>query len=207
MQANAKKMQAVLAKRSGTEPETAAKEFEIDYKAAARGALNRAQQELATREVEQNVQLELENKRIQEQLKAFEASVVEETKAPSSLSMRLNVISGQTFGNVPQGSKVQSKISVAGHRVIRKLSEASEFTIMDLDNYADYLRQAETRTESRAVRALVTTGGTRTMKVHGRYIEFYVPNQVMLNVDGISTYTETYLTINNDQEEQIYSSQ
>ena len=207
MQANAKKMQAVLAKRSVSDPETAAKDFKIDYKAAARGALNRAQQELATREVEQNVQLELENKRIQEQLKAFEASVVEETKAPSSLSMSLNVISRETFGMVPQGSKVQSKISVAGNRVVRKLSEASEFTIMDLDNYADYLRQAETRTESRAVRALVTTGGTRTMKLHGRYIEVYVPNQVMLNVDGISTYTETDLTINNEQEEQIYSSQ
>ena len=80
----------------------------------ARGALNRAQQELATREVEQNVQLELENKRIQEQLKAFEASVVEETKAPSSLSMSLNVISGQTFGMVPQGSKVQSKVQLGG---------------------------------------------------------------------------------------------
>ena len=81
---------------------------------------------------------------------------------------------------------------------------------MDLDNYADYLRKAETRTESRAVRALVTTGGTRTMKLHGRYIKVYVPNQVMLNVDGTSTYstyTETYLTINNDQEELIYSSQ
>ena len=78
---------------------------------------------------------------------------------------------------------------------------------MDLDNYADYLRQAETRTESRAVRALVTTGGTRTMKLHGRYIKVYVQNQVMLNVDGISTNTETYLTINKDQEEQIFSSQ
>ena len=78
---------------------------------------------------------------------------------------------------------------------------------MDLDNYADHLRQAETRTESRAVRALVTTGGTRTMKLHGRYIKVYVQNQVMLNVDGISTNTETYLTINKDQEEQIFSSQ
>ena len=52
----------------------------------------------------------LENERAQEQLNAFEASEVEETKAPSSLSMKLNMNSGQTFGMVPQGSKIQSII-------------------------------------------------------------------------------------------------
>ena len=52
---------------------------------------------------------------------------------------------------VPQGSKIQSIISVAGHQVIRNLSEPSEFTLMHLDTYADYLRQVEPRTESRAV--------------------------------------------------------
>ena len=56
---------------------------------------------------------------------------------------------------VPQGSKIQLIISVAGHQVIRNLSEPSEFTLMHLDTYADYhLRQVEPRTESRAVRAL-----------------------------------------------------
>ena len=50
----------------------------------------------------------------------------------------------------PQGSKIQSIISVAGHQVIRNLSEPSEFTLMHLDTYADYLRQMEPRTESRA---------------------------------------------------------
>ena len=104
----------------------------------------------------------MENEKIQERLNAFEASEVEETKAPSSLSMKLNVISGKTFGMVPQGSKLQSIISIAGHQVIRNLSEQSEFTLMHLDTYADYLRQVEPRTESRAVRALLTTGGPRT---------------------------------------------
>ena len=86
-----------------------------------------------------------------EKLNAFEASEVEETKAPSSLSMKLNVISGQTFGMVPQGSRIQSKISVAGHQKIMNLSEPSEFTMTYKDTYADYLRQVEPRTESRAV--------------------------------------------------------
>ena len=94
-----------------------------------------------TKEIEQKVRLELENEKLQEQLNTFEATEFEKTKAPSSLSMKLNVISGQRFGMVPQGSKIQSIISVAGHQVIRNLSEPSEFTLMHLDTH---------RVESRA---------------------------------------------------------
>ena len=75
---------------------------------------------------------------------------------------------------------------------------------MQLDTYADYLRQVEPRTESRAVRALLTTGGPRIKKLHGRYVEVYGPYQVMLNVDGISIYTRTYVTTDSDQIGQIY---
>ena len=139
-----------------------------------------------TREIEQKDKHKLEKQRAQEQLNAFEASEMEETKAPSSLSMKLNVISGHAFGLVPQGSKIQSIISVAGDQVIRNLSEPSEFTLVHLDIYADYLKQAEPRTELRAVRALLTAGGTRIKKHHGRYVEAYGAYQVMLNVDGIS---------------------
>ena len=114
-----------------------------------------------------------ENERTQGQLKAFEAFVAEETKTLSSLSLKLNAISGHTLGMMPQGSKIQSISSVAGHHVTRHLSEPSEFTMMYLGFCADYLRQAEPRTESRAVRALSTTGGTRTVKLHGRYVEVY----------------------------------
>ena len=88
------------------------------------------------KEIEQKVKLELENEKIQEKLNAFEASEVEETKAPSSLTMKINVISGQTFGMVPQGSRIQSIVSVAGHQVIRNPSEPSEFTMMHVDTYA-----------------------------------------------------------------------
>ena len=48
---------------------------------------------MVTKEYEQKVKLEVENERTQDQLNAFEASVVEKTKAPSSLSMKLSVIS------------------------------------------------------------------------------------------------------------------
>ena len=200
----AKKMQAVTEETREPEPATAADDFKIDYRAAARDALNRVQQELVKKEIEQKVKLELENEKLQEQLNTFEATEVEETKAPSSLTMKLNVISGQRFGMVPQGSKIQSIISVAGHQVIRNLSEPSEFTLMHLDTYADYLRQMEPHTESRAVRALLTTSGRRMKKLHGRYLEVYGPYQVMLNVDGISIYTRTYVTTFDDQMGQIY---
>ena len=142
----AKKMQAVTEEAREPEPATAADDFKIDYREAARDAINRVQQELVTKEI----------------------------------------------------------ISVAGHQVIRNLSEPSEFTLMHLDTYADYLRQMEPRTESRAVRALLTTGGPRMKKLHGRYLEVYGPYQVMLNVDGISIYTRTYVTTDDDQIGQIY---
>ena len=200
----AKKMQAVTGEIREPEPATAAEDFKIDYKAAARDALNRVQQELVTKEIEQKVKLELENEKLQERLNTFEATEFEETKTPSSLDMKLKVISGKRFGMVPQGSKIQSIISVAGHQVIRNLSEPSEFTLMHLDTYADYLRQVEPRTESRAVRALLTTGGPRMKKLHGRYLEVYGPYQIMLNVDGISIYTRTYVTTDDDQMGQIY---
>ena len=140
------------------------------------------------------MKLELKNYKFQKRLNAFEATEVEETKAPSSLSIKLKAISGKTFGMVPQAIKKQSIIPVAGNQVIRNLSEPSEFTLMHLDTYADYLRQVEPRTESRAVRALLTTGDRRIKKLRGRYVEVYGPYQVMLNVDGISIYNRTYVT-------------
>ena len=150
------------------------------------------------------MKLELETEKLQEKLNTFEASEVEETKAPSSLSMKLKVISEQKIGMVPQGSKIQSITSVAEHQVFGNLSEPSEFTLMHLDTYADYLKQVEPRTESRAVQVLLNTGGPRIKKLHWRYVKVYGPYQVMLNVDGISIYTRTYVTTDSDQIGQIY---
>ena len=141
-----KKLQAERLETNEPEPENEANEFSIDYKAAARDALKRVQQKMATREIEQKVTERNENERAQDQLNSLEATAVQETTAPSSSSMKLNVICGQTFGLVSQGSKIQSINSLAGHQVIRNLSETSEFTMIQLDNYTGYLRQAEPRT-------------------------------------------------------------
>ena len=155
-----KKMQAVPEEIREPEPVTEADDFKIDYRAAARDALSRVQQQFVTKKIEQNVKLELENEKIQERLSAFEASEIEGSKPPSSMSLKLQT--SAQLGMVRQGSRKQPIISVAGHQMIRSLSEPSEFTMMHLDTYADYLRQVEPRTESSAVRALLTTGGPRT---------------------------------------------
>ena len=63
-------MQAVTEETCEPEPVTEVDDFKIDYRAAARDALNRVQQELVTKEIEQKVKLELENEKIQEKLNA-----------------------------------------------------------------------------------------------------------------------------------------
>ena len=56
-----KKMEALLEEAKEPETETEANVLKIDYKEAAWDAMNRVQYELATKEVEQKVKLELEN--------------------------------------------------------------------------------------------------------------------------------------------------
>ena len=53
-----KKMQAVTEERCEPEQVTTADDFKIDYRAFARDALNRVQQEFVTKEIEQKVKLE-----------------------------------------------------------------------------------------------------------------------------------------------------
>ena len=79
----------------------------------------------------------------------------------------MNVISRKTFGMTREGTKILSIISVAGHQVVKNLSEPSEITLVHLVIYADYLREKDRHLDSRAVRALLTTGGPRLMKVDG----------------------------------------
>ena len=127
----AKKMQAVTEEAREPEPATAADDFKIDYRAAARDAINRVQQELVTKEIEQKVKLELENEKLQEQLNAFEATEVEEAKETKQLeheNLMLSLVRGSVWHR--KEVKYSPIISVAGHQVIRNLSESSEFTLM-----------------------------------------------------------------------------
>ena len=92
-----------------------------------------------------------------------------------------------------------SIISVAGHPVVKNLSETSEITLKHLDVYADYLREKDPKLDSRAVRALLTTGGPRLMRVDGHYIEVHGPYPILMNVDGTNIYTKAHVTDASDQ--------
>ena len=97
-----------------------------------------------------------------------------------------------------------SIISVAGHQVVKNLSETAEITLVHLDIYADYLRDKDPNLDSRAVRALLTTGGSRLMKVDGHHVEVHGPYPILMNVDGINIYTKAHVTVAADQVGRIY---
>ena len=94
--------------------------------------------------------------------------------------------------------------SVAGHQVVKNLGEPSEITLVHLDIYADYLREKDPNLDSRAVRALLTTGGPRLRKVLGHHIEVHGPYPILMNVDEINIYTKADVTVAADQVGQIY---
>ena len=63
---------------------------------------------------------------------------------------------------------------------------------MHIDVYADYLSAISPQIPSRALRALLTRGGSKS--VHNRYTEAYGPHEVMLNINGINIFTKTKIT-------------
>ena len=83
---------------------------------------------------------------------------------------------------------------MGGHEYTRNMSEPSDQTIMLFDVYADYLSAISPQTTSRALRALLTRGGRKSVRIDNRYTEAYGPHKVMLNIDGINIYTETMIT-------------
>ena len=85
-----KNIQTVKKQATGAEPQS--ENFRIDNKAAAKHIWSRVEKELETKERDQKMKLDLGIDRLQDQLNAFEASLLEENKEPSSLSMRLNII-------------------------------------------------------------------------------------------------------------------
>ena len=145
--------------------------LKVDYGLAARTALQNVKQELATKEMEQWVSSELESTDLREKFNILSKTTEDEDKKePRKQGLKLNVISGRIFGMTKEGTKIMSIISVAGHQVVKNLSDPSEITLVHLDIYADYLREKDPKLDSRSVRALLTTGGPRLMRVDGHYI-------------------------------------
>ena len=182
--------------------------LKVDYGLAARTALQNVQQELATKEVEQWVRSELESTDLREKFDILGKTTKEEDKRElRKQGLKLNVISGKTFGMTKEGTKIMSIILVAGHQVVKNLSEPSEITLVQLDIYANYLKEKDRKLDSRVVRALLTTGGPRLMRVDGHYIEVHGPYPILMNVDGIKIYTKAHVTDASDQIGRIYIGQ
>ena len=54
---------------------------------------------------------------------------------------------------------------------------------MHIDVYADYLSTISPQTHSRALRALLTKGGGKSIRIYNRYTEAYDPHEVMININ------------------------
>ena len=114
----------------------------------------------------------------------------EDKQEPRKPGLNLNVILGKIFGMTKEGTKIMSLILVAGQQVVKNLSEPSEITLVHLDIYADYLREKDPKLDSRAVRALLTAGGPRLLRIDEHYIEVHGLYPILMNVDGFNIYTK-----------------
>ena len=54
--------------------------------------------------------------------------------------------------------------------------------MMHIDVYADYLSAISMQTPSRALKALLMRGGSKSVRIDNRYMEAYGPHEVMLNI-------------------------
>ena len=179
--------------------------LEINYEKAATEAIAKVKQDLAAKEIEQRLKLEIERQNFNEALtgsKQIPEAVPGSTKTGNCNTVKM--VTGKPFGISKIGARVMSIITVGGHEVTRNLSEPSDQTIMHIDVYADYLSGISPQTTSRALRALLMRGGSKSVRVDSRYTEAYGPHEVMLNIDGINIYTKTMITCEEDLIGQIY---
>ena len=99
--------------------------LKVYYGLAARTSLQIVQQELATKEVEQwGVRSELESTDLWGKIDILAKTTKGEDKQePRKQGLKLNVISGKTFGMTKEDTKIMFIISVAGHQGVKNLSE------------------------------------------------------------------------------------
>ena len=107
----------------------------------------------------------------------------------------------KTFRITKIGATIKSIITV-----MRTLSEPSFQTLIHIYVYADYWRSISPQTPSRAIRALPTREGGKSIRDDSRYIEAYGQHEVRLFIDGINIYTKTTITCDCDLARQIFVS-
>ena len=116
----------------------------------------------------------------------------------------LKIVTGKPFGITKIGARIMSIITMGGHEVTRNLSDSSDQTVMYIDAYADYFSAISPQTLSKALRALLTRGGSKSVRIDNRSTEAYGPIEVFLNIDGINIYTKTMITCDKDLAGHIY---
>ena len=197
-------MKAVAQVKNAIEAETR-KFLEINYEKAAAEFFNKVKQDLATKKIEQRLKQEIERLKLNETLiRSVPMPEAEVGATRSGNCNTLKMVTRKPFGLTKIGVRIMSIISVGGHEVTRNLSEPSDQTTMHIDVYADYLSAISPQTTSRALRALLTRGGSKSVRIETKYTEAYGPHEVMLNIDGINIYTKTMITCDEDLAGQIY---
>ena len=91
--------------------------LKVNYGLAARTALENVKQKLATKEVEQWVRSELESTDLRENFNVLGKTTEKEDKEePRKQGLKLNVISGRSFGMTKEGTKIMSITQSQGTR-------------------------------------------------------------------------------------------
>ena len=179
--------------------------LEINYEKAAAEAINKMKQDLATKKIEQRLKEEIEKQKLNERLSMTRPELETGENSPiRSICNTLKMVTGKPFGIPKIGARIMPIITVGGHEVTMNLSEPSDLTIMHIDVYADYLSATSSQTPSRALKALLTRGGSKSVRIDNRYTEAYGPHEVMLNIDGTNIYTKTMIMCDKDLAGQIY---
>ena len=118
-------------------------------------------------EIEQRLKQEIEKQKLNETLGwSVPEAVAGWTKSGNCNTLKM--VMGKPFGITKIGARIMSIITVGCHEVTRNLSEPSDQTIMHIDVYADYLSAISPQTTSRALRALLTRGGSKSVRVENR---------------------------------------
>ena len=84
----------------------------------------------------------------------------------------LGMATGKPFRIKKIKARIISLITVGGHERTRNLSEPSDQLLMHIDAYADYLHAISPQIPSRALRALITRSGGKSIRIDSRYTEF-----------------------------------
>ena len=164
--------------KAATEAETR-NSLEINYEKAAAGAINKVMQDLATKKIEQRLKQEIEKQRLNEPLcRTRPVSEARENAINSGNCNTLKMVTGKPFGITKIGARIMSISTVGGHEVTRNLSQPSDH----IDVYADNLSAINRQTPSRALRALLTRGSSKSVRIDNRCTEAYGPHEVMLDI-------------------------